>query len=109
MNLVVSFELNGVHYWPDAPEECREFREPHRHLFKFVFWLPVTTSRSVELFNAREFLIANILTVYPPSDLLAGGANFGESSCEMLAEEMKEAVQAAKVFVGEEWWLGAEV
>lgn len=112
MHLVVSFELNGVHCWLGAPDEYREFRQPHRHLFKFIFWIPVTGPRSVELFNAREFLIESVLAAYPrilSKDLLARGSDFGSSSCEDIARKMKDTLGAKKVFVGEEWYLGAEV
>lgn len=112
MTLVVSFELNGIHHWPTAPEVYQEFRQPHRHLFKFIFWLPVTGSRSAELFNVREFLIANVEVAYPevdPRQRMAGGIDFGPSSCEEIAQKMKDLTAAAKVYVGEEWYLGAEV
>lgn len=112
MTLVVSFDLNGIHHWPGAPNEYREFRQPHRHLFKFLFRIPVTGPRSVELFNAREFLIESVLAAYPSisgGDLLARGIDFGPSSCEDIAQKMKSLLGAEKVFVGEDWYLGAEV
>jgi len=109
MNLIISFEVNGVHYWPNAPEEYKEFRMPHRHLFRFVVWVPVSGSRSSELFNVRKFLISTVLSLYPDYPSLNGGTDFGPSSCEEIATKLKAAVGASKVFVGEEYWLGAEV
>ena len=109
MNLVVSFEVNGVHCWPDAPDKHKEFRSLHRHLFKFIVWAPETKSRNMELFMIREALIHWVEITYPPCHLEAGGVNFGGSSCEDIAAALKKAWNTKRVFVGEEWFLGAEV
>jgi hypothetical protein len=102
--------MNGIHRWPAASDKCKEFREPHRHLFKFIVWAPETESRSMELFMVREALIHWVEKGYPCCiDLEAGGVDFGDFSCEDIATTLKEEWHAEKVFCGEEWFLGAEV
>jgi len=109
MNLVVSFEISGVHYWPGAPAQHKEFKHPHRHLFKFIVWAPETKPRNMELFLVRGSLIEWVVRTYPPVDTPTGGVDFGPRSCEEIALELKKAWSAKRVFVGEEWFLGAEV
>ena len=108
MDLVVSFEINGIHHWPDAPDICAEFKNPHRHLFKFIVWAPETKSRKMELFLVRESLMKWVRKEYPDCVALeAEGVDFGGSSCEDIATNLKKSWNATKVFVGEEWGLGA--
>ena len=38
--LVFSFEVDGLHHWPGAPDRYREFGQPHRHLFKIICFYP---------------------------------------------------------------------
>lgn len=107
MNLVISFELNGIHHWPNPPKGCEEFGEPHRHLFKFIVVCPESKSRSLELFAVRKSLMEWVAHLYPESSLLAGGIDFGPSSCEDIATKLKETWRVDRVFVGEEYFLGA--
>lgn len=109
MDLVVSFELNGTHYWPNPPKGCEEFEKPHRHLFKFIVVCPESKSRSLELFAVRKSLMEWVTRLYPTSSLEAGGIDFGSSSCEDIATNLKETWKVNKIFVGEEYFLGAIV
>ena len=109
--LVVGFEVDGLHYWPDAPQKYKEFGQPHRHLFKVVGWYPTgdsqdPTRRDVELWELRQDTIACLDSWYPP---LGGVCNFGPMSCEGIADFLKNKMGFSRVFVGEEDCLGAMV
>lgn len=108
MELVVSFEIDGLHHWPGAPERFKEFKQLHRHLFKFVCFYPVKeVDREVELWELRS---STISWVYDAFSTCEGGVtDFGSLSCEAIAQQCKRDMGFSKVFVGEEYWLGAIV
>ena len=109
--LVINFELDGLHFWPNAPEQYKEFGQPHRHLFKFICWYAINNSndparRDKELWELRQETISKIATYIP---LIKGVYNFGSMSCEGMADLLKSQMNFSRVFVGEEYWLGAVI
>jgi hypothetical protein len=113
--LIVSCEIDGLHHWPDAPEKYKEFRNPHRHLFKLVGFLPMGSStdpirREKELWELRSELIEMIYRIWGTEGCVKEEMlDFGPMSCEGIADVIKEKMNFSKVFVGEEYWLGALV
>jgi hypothetical protein len=122
--LVISFEIDGLHFWPDAPKQYEEFSKPHRHLFKFICWWSTKDStdpnrREKELWELRQETILLIhkhwATGYPehwagePTYNGFDPVNFKGMSCEGIADKVKEFGGFSKVFCGEEYWLGAVV
>ena len=110
--LVISFEIDGIHCWPNAPEQYKEFRQPHRHLFKVVGWYSTgcssdPTRRDKELFELRQEAI-NCLKNFGTSQGQEP-VDYGQLSCEGIADYLKLKIGFSKVFVGEEYWLGALV
>ena len=111
--LVISFAVDGLHFWPNAPAKYKEFGQPHRHLFKFVCWYPTKDSndpnrRERELWELRQEAISSLSPfagLYPQG----GVYDFGAMSCEGCADFLKQAMGFSKVFCGEEEWLGAMV
>ena len=113
--LVISFELDGLHYWPNAPEQYSEFRQPHRHLFKFICWYPTgnsqdPTRREKELWELRQDTITAIREeflhlLHPRTDL----HDFSSMSVEGIADWVKDKLGFSKVFVGEDVNFGAVV
>jgi hypothetical protein len=109
--LVISFELDGRHRWPDAPPRYYDFANTHRHLFKFICWYEIDKSdspnrRDKELFELRreaiEALKANFgMTDYP--------LEFGGMSVEGIADWLKAKMGFSKVFCGESDFFGAIV
>ena len=103
--LVVSFEIDGVHCWPNAPEKYREFRQPHRHLFKFVCFFPVTikkeSDRPVELWEFRQNIIEWVTSIYD------NPAQFNDLSCEGLSNLLLEEFHLSKCYVFEDFSHGA--
>ncbi len=35
----VTFQREGIHQYPDAPEEVAFLRHPHRHVFHLKVWI----------------------------------------------------------------------
>ncbi len=111
--LVVSFEVDGIHSWPAAPSRYSEFRQPHRHLFKFICYYPSNISsepqrREVEIWELRQTTISYIeehFLVYGYGTTI----DFGDFSCEGIADFVRTGGGFSKVFCGEEWFLGALV
>jgi len=107
--LVVSFEVDGLHCWPGAPDKYKEFRQPHRHIFKIICLFPTEDShdperRDTELWELRRQAIDSVHTHWGQEPV-----NFGGMSCEGIADRLKDLLFASKVFVGEEYYLGAWV
>ena len=111
--LVVSFEVDGRHFWPNAPEKYKEFRQSHRHLFKCICTVLVRDSddparRDVELWELRQQaiecarLISTDVECSPVRD-------FRSMSCEGIASALRKEMGFSKVFVGEDVNFGAIV
>ena len=110
-NLVVKWDAEGIHYWPNAPEEFSVYGQPHEHIFHFEVYLPVnvksTEDRPLELLEVRRSLIGKMEDIYgKPFD-------FGPRSCEGIAIELYRLVAVtygikAKTIVMEDNFVGAE-
>jgi hypothetical protein len=110
VELVVSFTVDGYHSWPDAPDIFKEFRERHRHLFKFICFYPVeqggVDTRQEELFELRQKTIAIANSIGVLCDNLV--IDYQNYSCEGIAQ-LIIAYGYSKVFVGEDDGFGALV
>ena len=110
--LVVSVTIDGLHFWPNAPEQYKEFGQPHRHLFKIICFYPTGDSsdpnrREKELWELRQETLDFIFNDW---EILGSGAvDFGAMSCEGISDRIKDGMGFSKVFVGEEFWIGALV
>lgn len=109
--LVVSFELDGLHAWPEAPDRYKEFRQSHRHLFKFILYFPVDVEskneRPKELWELRQNCIYQLGGCFGNDENLV--RDFKDWSCEGIAKYCIETFGCIKAFVGEETNLGAWV
>lgn len=109
--LVISMELEGRHYWPNAPKEYLDFANSHRHLFKFICWYDIDKSnspdrRDIELFELRRNTIEALKAEFGMVD---DPLEFRSMSVEGIADWLKKRMGFSKVFCGEEWYLGALV
>ena len=112
--LVISFTIDGLHSWPNAPKQYEEFSHPHRHLFKFICWGVTKDSsdpnrREKELWGLRQEAIECIGNEFVIADSGQDICNFLGMSCEGIADWLKNEMGFSKVFCGEEWFLGAIV
>ena len=98
-----SFE--GIHCWPDAPEEVYFLKSHHRHIFHVRIKLQVHhDDRELEFIMVKRFIKAH----YPVLQM-------GSVSCEMVAERLikvlieKYGYREAEVEVTEDGENGGQV
>lgn len=81
--IYVTFDVEGYHSWPNAPEEVAFLRNMHRHMFKFKATLGVNhDDREVEFFMFQREVSKSITCV-------------DNKSCEMLARELCEYISSS--------------
>ena len=77
-SIVVRTQFEGFHCWPDAPEEVKFLRFPHRHLFKVACHFTVKhNDRDLEFFIVQKAIKEkiNLLVAKAPDN----------ASCETMA------------------------
>ena len=97
--------VNGFHFWKEAPPEVVFLRNKHRHLFQIRCYLSVEDlNREREIFIEQARLKAFLTEKYgdEPHD-------FGAMSCEMIAKEILNAMNAESVEVLEDGLGGAKI
>lgn len=97
-----SFQLAGLHCWPECPhEEVYFLRFLHRHMFHFRCHKTVDHSN-----RSTEFIILkNQITKYLVDTYWDGKfncCNFGHRSCEMIAEELCSEFNLCQAEVSED-------
>lgn len=109
-SIIVKFDIEGGHRWPDAPEGFEHLREHHHHIFHFECYIPVKQSnRELEFLEVRNTLIEIV------EDGFGRPCDFEDMSCEVLAQllftivEKKYEVRPVKVVVMEDAFVGAEL
>lgn len=76
MRIFVTASFEGIHCYPDAPEEVAFLRNPHRHIFHIRYEVDVFhDDRELEFILVKRALEAQIPTL----------KNLENKSCEMIA------------------------
>lgn len=118
-NLIVKFDLNGFHCWPEAPKKYGRLASPHGHIFHFEVVVPVTeATRQIEFLEMRERLMQAFRDSYMKDDKQQKGpklyCDFRGMSCEQLAESLARTcvnlyhVAPMKVVAMEDAFVGTE-
>ena len=95
----------GYHCWREAPQKVDFLRHKHRHNFHIRCYLSVEgLDREREIFLEEERLKRFIYFKYGEEP-----CDFGESSCETLANEILNEMNANSVEVLEDGLGGAKV
>lgn len=80
----VTFQKEGIHKYPDAPEGVEFLRHPHRHMFHFRVELQVFhDDRDVEFILFKRELEGLYNT---------GTLELDYKSCEMMADDLAEYI-----------------
>ncbi len=91
--IFITFQKEGIHQYPGAPDGVEFLRYPHRHIFHFRIEIAVGhNEREIEfiLFKRRiEELYGN------------GTLQLNHKSCETIAEELIEVIDS--------WYPGREI
>jgi hypothetical protein len=86
--VVVKHLVEGVHHWPDAPDEVSFLRDKHRHVFHTIAHVSTISDREVEFFLLKK----DVQLFFEESFSFALGLithyDFGSSSCESLASRL---------------------
>lgn len=97
--IVVRFDLEGVHHFPNAEQILGEFKTPdqdvkfleypHRHKFFFEIKIDVSgDNREIEFFQFQRKMKSEIVQFYNGNPSL----QFGARSCEMICQEVIDLV-----------------
>ena len=86
----VTFQKEGIHKYPDAPEGVEFLRHPHRHIFHFRVDIEVFhDDRDIEFILFKRELEA----LYDGGRVNASTLQLDYKSCEMLADDLAEYIQ----------------
>lgn len=106
-NIVVKLQIEGFHYWKDAPKEVSFLRDNHRHIFHFEIEKEVKhDDRDIEIILFKRKVETYVREKYKDAD---GVCQFESKSCEMLAKEVMLKFGAKVVRVLEDNENGAAV
>ena len=93
-NIWVTFQKEGIHKYPDAPDEVDFLRYPHRHMFHFKVQIEVyDNDRDIEFFIFKRWLES----LYADDTL-----QLDYKSCEMMADDLAKQIKdkyPAEVFI----------
>ena len=127
-SIIVKFDLEGYHRWPNAPEEYKMLRSKHNHNFRFEAEIPVdeditnASGRALEILDVRRTLECSVVNEYGDKTPYEVGVflkwephvcNFRALSCELLAESLAKTIRELyyvdpiKVVVMEDEFVGA--
>jgi len=84
--VVIQFEIEGVHHWPDCPhEDVAYLRDKHRHVFHVRTATAVGHGdREIEIIRHKRAMMRWLVKAFPRYK--GGCLDFGKFSCEMIAE-----------------------
>lgn len=81
--VIVQFDVEGFHHYPNAPEQVNFLSHNHRHIFKVKAGYQVSDlNREKEIFICRDELKSYLSEAYGVP------AQFQNMSCEMIAKEI---------------------
>lgn len=106
-NIFVSFQVEGFHYWKDAPEEVSFLRDRHRHMFHVEIEKEVShADRDIEIILFKRKVQKFIQERWKGEENVV---EFEGMSCEMIASVLKNEFKCYKVKVTEDGENGAVV
>ena len=81
----VRFAKEGIHCYPDAPDDVAFLRNPHRHIFEFKVWIEIFhNDRDIEFIQFKRKLEA----LYDTRAL-----QLDNKSCEMISDELHAQIR----------------
>ena len=107
-NILVSLQVEGFHYWKDAPEIVKFLRDSHRHIFHIEIEKEVShADRDIEIILFKRSVLDFIKKIWGVKE--REYVEFGGSSCEMIADIILTEFKCVKVKVTEDGENGAVV
>lgn len=104
-----SLQVDGLHRWKECPfEEVAYLRDLHRHMFHIKCYKNVNHSdRDTEFIILKHQVMGYFKDTFYEIPLRC--CNFGEMSCEMIAERLIEFFNLSRCEVSEDGENGAIV
>lgn len=88
-SITCSTSFEGIHCWPEAPDDVAYLRNPHRHIFHIMAEIGVKhNDRDVEFIMAKHHIDAWI-----KFQLHNGVYEMGRQSCEDVAELLVQWIE----------------
>ena len=98
----VRVDVPGIHQWPEAPAVVSWLKWPHRHLFQIrVGWVVCESNRELEFFIQQEKVREAVRKAWRTTHT-SNVTDFGQSSCETIAETLAMVLDAAWCEVSED-------
>jgi len=87
--IILVFDIEGHHSWPNGPEDVQFLSYDHRHLFRIRICQGVNhNNREKEIFLQQQLYQNYLKEKYETSVGNYTYHNFGSKSCESIAEEI---------------------
>lgn len=104
--VICALQIEGFHCWSHAPDGPLSYlRDRHRHVFEIRIRFQVQDSdREIEINQQQQELKQYLLANYAPDNSVC---EFGDLSCEQIAEELLRVFGAASCEVLEDGYGGA--
>lgn len=88
----VTFQKEGIHCYPDAPEGVEFLQHPHRHVFHFRVDIEVFhDDRDIEFILFKR----ELQSLYEQVDSSTPALQLDYKSCEMIADELASYIMEA--------------
>jgi len=85
VSVIIQFEIEGFHNYPNAPQQVNFLSFDHRHTFKIKAGYKVSNlNREKEIFICRDEIKEYLIESY------GSPCQFNNMSCEMIAKEILE-------------------
>lgn len=106
-NIIVSLQVQGIHRWLECDiPEVLFLRDPHRHIFYITCKKEVNDSnREIEFIMLKNEILSYINETKKIGNII----QFGNMSCEMIAEHLMDQFDLSYCSVLEDNENGAEV
>jgi hypothetical protein len=96
--VIIQFEIEGFHHYPNAPKEVEFLSFNHRHTFKVKCGYKVEDlNREKEIFICRDIVKKYLIDFY------GSPCQFKNRSCEMIAQEILEQFNEDDMIFCEVW------
>jgi len=96
--VIIQFEIEGFHNYPNAPQEVEFLSFKHRHTFVVKAGYSVEDlNREKEIFIERDYIKEYLLESF------GSPCEFGAMSCEMIAKEILEYAEIDGMIWCEVW------
>ena len=93
--IFVTFQKEGIHAYPDAPDQVEFLKHPHRHIFHFKVWIEV-------FHNDREMEFI-IFKRWCEQQYREKTLTLDHKSCEMMADDLYLKIKT--VYPNREVWI----